>query len=59
MIDLSALIEKAVHDPLVVAFGLMVLGGVTTHFLLKSRPLARAILRVMILILLNRRSGER
>ena len=53
MIDLSALIEKAVHDPLVVAFGLMVLGGVTTHFLLKSYPLARAILRVMILILLT------
>jgi small-conductance mechanosensitive channel/CRP-like cAMP-binding protein len=53
MIDLSALTEKAVHDPLVVAFGLMVLGGVTTHFLLKSHPLARAILRVMILILLT------
>ena len=53
MIDFSALIEKAARDPLVVAFGLMVLGGVTTHFLLKSYPLARAILRVMILILLT------
>jgi small-conductance mechanosensitive channel len=53
MIDFSALIEKAAYDPLVVAFGLMVLGGVTTHFLLKNYPLARAILRVMILILLT------
>jgi small-conductance mechanosensitive channel/CRP-like cAMP-binding protein len=53
MIDLSAVIEKAVHDPLVLAFGLMVLGGLTTHFLLKSLPLLRAILRVMILILLT------
>jgi small-conductance mechanosensitive channel len=53
MIDFSALIDKAAYDPLVVAFGLMVLGGVTTHFLLKNYPLARAILRVMILILLT------
>jgi small-conductance mechanosensitive channel/CRP-like cAMP-binding protein len=53
MIDLSAVIGTAVHDPLVVAFGLMVLGGLTTHFLLKSYPLVRAILRVMILILLT------
>jgi small-conductance mechanosensitive channel/CRP-like cAMP-binding protein len=53
MIDLSVIIEKAVYDPLVLAFGLMVLGGVTTHFLLKSHPLARAILRVMILMLLT------
>jgi small-conductance mechanosensitive channel len=53
MIDLSALIEKAVHDPLVVAFGLMVLGGLTTHFWLKNYPLARAIIRVIFLILLT------
>ena len=53
MIDLSVVIGTAVRDPLVVAFGLMVLGGLTTHFLLKSYPLVRAILRVMILILLT------
>jgi small-conductance mechanosensitive channel len=53
MIDLSVVIGTAVRDPLVVAFGLMVLGGLTTHFLLKSHPLARAILRVMVLILLT------
>jgi small-conductance mechanosensitive channel len=53
MIDLSVVIETAVRDPLVVAFGLMVIGGLTTHFLLKNYPLARAILRVMVLILLT------
>jgi small-conductance mechanosensitive channel/CRP-like cAMP-binding protein len=53
MIDFSTTIEKVVRDPLVIAFGLMVLGGLTTHFLLKSLPLVRAILRVMILILLT------
>ena len=53
MIDLSVVIETAVRDPLVVAFGLMVLGGLTTHFLLKNYPFARAILRVIFLILLT------
>ena len=53
MIDFSAVMEKAEHDPLVVAFGLMVLGGLTTHFLLKNYPFARAIIRVIILILLT------
>jgi small-conductance mechanosensitive channel/CRP-like cAMP-binding protein len=53
MMDLSVLIGTAVRDPLVVAFGLMVLGGLMTHFLLNNYPLARAILRVMVLILLT------
>jgi small-conductance mechanosensitive channel/CRP-like cAMP-binding protein len=53
MIDLSVVIGTAVRDPLVVAFGLMVLGGLTTHFFLRNYPLARAILRVMVLILLT------
>jgi small-conductance mechanosensitive channel/CRP-like cAMP-binding protein len=53
MINLSVVIETTVRDPLVVAFGLMVLGGLTTHFLLKNYPLARAILRVIFLILLT------
>src|SRR5437660_1763085 len=53
MIDLSFVMEAAEQDPLVVAFGLMVLGGLTTHFLLKNRPFARAIIRVVFLILLT------
>jgi len=53
MIDLSVLTESAERDPLVVAFGLMVLGGLTAHFLLKNHPLARAITRVITLILLT------
>jgi small-conductance mechanosensitive channel/CRP-like cAMP-binding protein len=53
MIDFSAVIQKAGQDPLVVAFGLMVLGGLTAHFLLKNHPFARAIIRVITLILLT------
>src|SRR5438445_779647 len=53
MIDLSAVIEMAERDPLVVAFGLMVLGGLTTHFLQKKQPFTRAIIRVVFLILLT------
>jgi small-conductance mechanosensitive channel/CRP-like cAMP-binding protein len=53
MIDLSVVVEAVEQDPLVVAFGLMVLGGLTTHFLLKNRPFARAIIRVVFLILLT------
>src|SRR6202048_3296067 len=43
----------AARDPLVVAFGLMVIGGLTTHFLLKKQPSPRAIIRVAFLILLT------
>src|SRR5215468_11142295 len=53
MIDLSAVMETAARDPLVVAFGLMVLGGLTTHFLCKHAPFTRAIVRVVCLILLT------
>jgi len=53
MIDLSVVMETAERDPLVVAFGLMVLGGLTTHFLCKNYPFARAIVRVVCLMLLT------
>ena len=53
MIDLSVVMETAERDPLVVAFGLMALGGLTTHFLLKRYPFTRAIIRVVCLILLT------
>jgi small-conductance mechanosensitive channel/CRP-like cAMP-binding protein len=53
MIDLSVVIERAERDPLVVAFGLMVLGGLTAHFFLRNYPFARAIIRVITLILLT------
>jgi small-conductance mechanosensitive channel/CRP-like cAMP-binding protein len=53
MIDFSVVMGKAEHDPLVVAFGLMVIGVLTTHFLFKKYPLVRAIIRVIFLILLT------
>jgi len=53
MIDLSVVIEKAERDPLVIAFGLVVVGVSTGHFFLKNYPLARATIRVMFLILLT------
>src|SRR5215468_2883632 len=53
MIDLSVVLETAARDPLVVAFGLMVLGGLTTHFLCKHAPFTRAIVRVVCLLLLT------
>jgi len=53
MFDFSVLMEKAEHDPLVVAFGLTVLGGLTAHFLFRNNPIARAIIRVINLILLT------
>jgi small-conductance mechanosensitive channel/CRP-like cAMP-binding protein len=53
MIDVSVVMEMAERDPLVVAFGLMVLGGLTTHFLFKHYPFTRTIVRVVFLILLT------
>jgi small-conductance mechanosensitive channel len=53
MINLSVLMNTVERDPLVVAFGLMVLGGVTTHFLLKNYPFVRALVRVIFLTLLT------
>src|SRR5262245_19948326 len=53
MIDLSVVMETARRDPLLVAFGLMVLGGLTTRFLFKHYPFTRAIVRVVFLILLT------
>jgi small-conductance mechanosensitive channel/CRP-like cAMP-binding protein len=53
MIDLSVVMETAARDPLVVAFGLMVLGGLTTHFLCQHAPFTRAIVRVVCLLLLT------
>ena len=53
MIDLSVVMETAARDPLVVAFGLMVLSEVTTHFLCQHAPFTRAIVRVVCLLLLT------
>jgi len=53
MIDVSVVMETVARDPLMVAFGLMVLGGLTTHFLFKHSPFTRAIVRVVCLILLT------
>src|SRR5215471_6247658 len=53
MSEVSVIMETVERDHLVVAFGLMVLGGLTTHFLFKRYPFTRAIVRVVFLILLT------
>src|SRR5215472_758411 len=53
MMDLSFIVATVERDPLVVALGLLVLGGVTTHFLLNKHPIVRAVLRVIFLVLLT------
>jgi small-conductance mechanosensitive channel len=53
MIDWSVVIHEAEHDSLVIAFGLMVVGVLTTHFLFKKYPFVRAIIRVIFLVLLT------
>ena len=53
MINLSGVIQTAERDSLVLAFGLMVLGVLMGHFLLKNYPVARAISRVIFLMLLS------
>jgi small-conductance mechanosensitive channel len=53
MINWWGVIHQAEHDSLLIAFGLMVIGVLTTHFLFKQYPLVRAIIRVVFLILLT------
>jgi small-conductance mechanosensitive channel len=53
MINWAVVIQEAEHDSLVIAFGLMVVGVLTTHFLFKRYPFVRAIIRVIFLILLT------
>jgi small-conductance mechanosensitive channel/CRP-like cAMP-binding protein len=53
MINWPVVVHEAEHDPLVAAFVLMAVGGLTTHFLFKRYPLVRAIIRVVFLILLT------
>src|SRR5215472_7973638 len=53
MINWPVVIQQAEHDSLVIAFGLMVIGVLTTHFLFKKYPFVRAIIRVIFLVLLT------
>src|SRR5262249_25156049 len=53
MSAVAVVMELAGRDPMAVAFGLMVLGGLTTHFLGKRYPLTRVIVRVVCLIFLT------
>jgi small-conductance mechanosensitive channel len=52
MIDLPAA-ATAMRDPLVVTLFLFSLGGLLTHFLFRRHPLARAIVRVIFLVVLT------
>ena len=53
MIDFSSITDAAARDPLVVIFGLFIIGGLTTHFLFKRHPITRVVVRVIFLILLT------
>jgi small-conductance mechanosensitive channel len=53
MINWTVVVQQAEHDPLVIAFGLMVVGVLTTHFLFKRYPVVRAVIRVIFLVLLT------
>jgi hypothetical protein len=53
MFDKSALTATAARDPLVTAFALFVLGGLATYFLFKTRPIERAIARIVFPTLLT------
>jgi hypothetical protein len=53
MTDLRVVADTAARDPLVILLGLLVLVGLATHVLLKSFPLARAIVRVLVLVVLT------
>jgi small-conductance mechanosensitive channel len=53
MIDLSSITEPVVHDPLIVIVGIFIIFGLLAHFLFKEHPTARAIVRVIILLLIT------
>ena len=53
MFDKPALTATAARDPLVTVFALFVLGGLATYFLFKTRPIGRAIARIVFPTLLT------
>ena len=53
MLDVSNLAASAARDPLVIVFALFVLGGIATYSLFKTRPMGRAIVRVVLLVLMT------
>ncbi|HKM72370.1 MAG TPA: mechanosensitive ion channel family protein [Stellaceae bacterium] len=53
MLDIRDLTASAARDPLVIVFAFFVLGGLAEYFLFKTRPIGRAIMRVVFLILLT------
>jgi small-conductance mechanosensitive channel len=53
MIDLSAVMEAAARDPLVVILGLFAVGGTIAHLLLRRYRIGRATVRILFLIMLT------
>jgi small-conductance mechanosensitive channel len=53
MSDLWEAVITAVRDPLVVTLAILSLGGVLTHLLFQRRPLTRAMVRVIFLVVLT------
>src|SRR3954451_6705283 len=52
MIDLPEPVIAAVRDPLVVTLAILSVGGLLTHLLFRRRPLSRAMVRVVFLVVL-------
>ena len=53
MSDLPEAAVATVRDPLVVTLIIFSFGGLLAHFLFRSRPLGRAMVRVMFLVALT------
>ena len=53
MTDLPATVAAAIRDPLVGALLLLVVAGAVTHFLFRRRPVGRAVVRVIFLVVLT------
>ena len=45
--------ETAARDPLVLVFGLLIIGGLASYFLFRNSPIGRAIVRVVFFILIT------
>jgi small-conductance mechanosensitive channel/CRP-like cAMP-binding protein len=53
MIDFTSVTEAVARDPLIIIFGLFILGGLAAYFFFKEHPIWRAVVRVIFLILLT------
>jgi small-conductance mechanosensitive channel len=53
MSDFLAMIKTAAQDPLAIALVIFVLAGLLTHLLIRTHPLGRALVRIILLVALT------